>query len=178
MWNKWILSVISEIDGPRALELGHGPGHLQQALHDKGIQIYGLDASSQMGRLALRRLRRDSSNARLVNGMAQELPFPTGSFQQVVATFPTEYIYSEQTLKEVHRVLSPGGKLVILPLAWITGKRWVERAAAWLFRVTGQSGEWQDSYLDPLRQTGFRVTTNYRELKSSRLIIIRAVKLA
>jgi hypothetical protein len=36
-------------------------------------------------------------------------------------------------------VLAPGGRFVLLPLAWITGGSPLERLAAWLFRITGQA---------------------------------------
>jgi len=60
----------------------------------------------------------------------------------VAATFPSEYIFEPQTLAEIRRVLRPGGKLVIIPSAWITGQGWLEQLAAELFRVTGQAGRW------------------------------------
>jgi len=122
-WQKWVECVLPYLDGPTVLELGHGPGHLQVALHQKGIVILGLDLSRQMGRQAYQRLADNQFASRLVRGYAQSLPFAEMNFYQVVATFPTEYIYAEKTLAEVYRTLKPGGTLVVLPVAWITGKR-------------------------------------------------------
>jgi hypothetical protein len=65
---------------------------------------------------------------------------------------------------------------VILALAWITGNTVLEKAAAWLFRVTGEAPDWKDCFLDPVRKAGFQAQVEWVELKSSRLVIILANK--
>jgi ubiquinone/menaquinone biosynthesis C-methylase UbiE len=98
MWTGWVNSVLPYLDGPHILELGHGPGHLQATLqkqaagHPANLRITGLDKSKQMGRLAHKRLVRQGLNPGLAQGDAQRLPFRDESFNQVVATFPSEYI--------------------------------------------------------------------------------------
>ena len=118
-WETWILSALPYIQGPKVLEIGHGPGHLLLALTENGINAVGLDESIQMGRQAYHRLLQNGFSSLLINGMAQHLPFPDSNFHQVVATFPSEYIYYPQTLTEIHRVLTSGGELLALPVAWI-----------------------------------------------------------
>lgn len=173
-WKRWVLSALPRLDGPRLLELGHGPGHLQAALGRKGLQPFGLDRSPQMGRLAFRRLQHNLLAPHLVNGEAQHLPFATASFDQVVATFPTEYIVDALTLAEVRRVLAPRGELLILPVAWITGGSLPERAAAGLFRITGQAPQWDESALAPLQRAGFDATTEIVSLGGSQALLIHA----
>jgi ubiquinone/menaquinone biosynthesis C-methylase UbiE len=177
LWQEWILEVLPGIHGPPVLELGHGPGHLQNALLEKGIWVCGLDSSQQMGRLAAERLKKRDFRPNLINGFAQYLPFANGSFSQVVATFPTDYIVDACTLAEVRRVLTPGGQLTVMPVAWITGNRFLERAAAHLFHITGQAPEWDDRALDPAREAGFKVTIEKRKLKSSEILIVDARKI-
>jgi len=94
-----------------------------------------------MGRLARKRVLRKGFTPCLVCGMAQALPYPAGTFQQVVSTFPSEYIADPQTLMEIYRVLAPDGEAVLLLLAWITDKHWYGRLAAWLFRLPGRHPE-------------------------------------
>src|SRR5690349_17890774 len=109
-WKDWVMSILPFLHGTRILELGHGPGHLQHILVNRGLSSFGLDESPQMGRLAQRKLGSDS---RLSRGLAQSLPFTDHSFDTIVSTFPTDYIFHQQTLSEVHRCLSGGGRLIV-----------------------------------------------------------------
>src|SRR5258705_9904453 len=79
-WQAWVLTALPRVDGPRVLEIGHGPGHLQQALCRKGLQVFGLDESRQMGRMAYSRLKRAGLPIRLSCGYAQSIPFAAGCF--------------------------------------------------------------------------------------------------
>ncbi len=136
----------------------------------------GLDASQQMGRLTAKRLKQLGVKYNLVNAHAQSLPFSSSSLSQIVATFPTEYIVDERTLHEIWRVLCSRGKLIVMPVAWITGDSPLERAAAWIFRITGQAPEWDDRVLEPALKVGFQIKVHRKKLKSSELLLIRAWK--
>lgn len=180
-WKTWVLSVLPYLSGPRVLELGHGPGHLQAAMHERGLQPVGLDESRQFGRVAIKRLRSRNFNYLLVNGYAQFMPFQTGTLNQVVATFPSEYITHPSTLAEIYRVLTPGGTLLILPLAWITGRSLPHRLAARLFTLTGQAPN-QATVVNhpraaaPFRAAGFQVRMELIQHPASTLLLIHAVK--
>lgn len=175
-WQQWIFTTLPFLNGPRVLELGHGPGHLFTELSNRGVQVIGLDASAQMGRLAYSSVSRKGLKPVLVNGYAQSLPFIDGAFDQVAATFPTEYILQPSTLQEIGRVLAPHGRLIVLPVAWITGKGIFDRAAAWLFRVTGQAPQWDPHAVEPLQANGFQVEVHNIQLDSSEVLIIQAAK--
>ena len=178
-WQGWVLTARPYLRG-RVLEIGFGPGHLQAALNKDGLEAFGLDESRQMARQARRRLRRLKAPARLVNGYAQILPFRAESFDCVAATFPSEYIFEAQTLREIRRVLRPGGRLVVIPSAWITGQGWLERLAAGLFRVTGQAGA-LEALLPGIKQriaaSGFEVRHELVEGRGSKVLIIIGEKI-
>jgi ubiquinone/menaquinone biosynthesis C-methylase UbiE len=178
-WQKWVLSVIPYLQGACILELGYGPGHLQMALREKFNTpgtIFGLDASPQMSRIAGHRLKRFGFSPNLVNGTAQNLPYPAGIFQSVAATFPTQYIFDRSSLAEIYRVLAPGGRLVVLTTALITGRSLLEKSAASLFKITGQSTPMERHLLEPARQAGFHVKVQPIRLKSSILMLLIAEK--
>ena len=178
-WKRWVLAAMPYIEGPAVLELGHGPGHLQVAAQQQGLQIVGLDESRQMSRQAANRLRRNGFIPHLVSGYAQDLPFPA-CFNTVVSTFPSEYIVDRRTLGEAYRVLVPGGRLIVLPMAWIGGNAPPERAAAWLFRVTGESAEDRSSFEQkikvPFSEAGFRVDVELLSVGGSTLLFVLARK--
>ena len=175
-WQSWVSCVLPHLDG-RVLEIGFGPGHLQLSLNERGLAAYGVDESRQMAAHARRRLHRHHYPANLARGFAQQLPFPKNSFDTVVATFPTEYIFQLQALREIRRVLAPDGKLVVAPTAWITGTGLLERLAAWLFTVTGQAGAIEATLPGMqarIRSGGFSVRHELVELRGSRVLLIIA----
>ena len=180
-WKDWVLSTLPYLTGPEVLEVGHGPGHLQAALLRNGVHAFGLDESPQMGLRAYQRLRRQGLSCCLVNGYAQSMPFPAQAFSQVVATFPSEYIFDEDVAAEIYRVLMPGGAAVILPSAIITGSSLFDRLAALLFRLTAQAPSQLDKAFisqltAPFHQQGFEVEAITPSISSSRLLILLARK--
>lgn len=172
-WNDWVREILPFITGTRILELGHGPGHLQRILLDLNLDPVAMDESAQMGILAKRRL---GNRHKLARGLAQQLPFENNSFDCVISTFPTDYIFHTQTLSEIRRCLSDGGRLIVLPVAW--PKR---RFLKWLYQVTGESPmDGQESYRlkiqTPFTNAGFDTEVKIVEVQSGILIIVIANK--
>ncbi|UCD99731.1 MAG: methyltransferase domain-containing protein [Chloroflexota bacterium] len=184
-WQTWVFSVIPYLGGRRVLELGCGPGQLLVKYASMGGEIYGLDASPQMLRLARRNLSKSNHRTNLLHSSAEDLPFPNNSFPVIVATFPTNYVFEIETLEQVWRVLDPNGQLVILLAAWITGDNYLDKLAAWLFRVTGESPQqdWDQvetryaQQLSRLSQVGYQVNHQVVNAERSKLLIIRAAKI-
>jgi ubiquinone/menaquinone biosynthesis C-methylase UbiE len=175
-WNSWVLSVLPYLSGPDILEIGPGPGHLQIAMRREGFRSFALEASPEMSRFVFERISRFESCILIVNGYAQFIPFSNLAFNQVVSTFPTEYILNPFVLSEIFRILKPGGQVIILPAAWITGQNFKHRLAAGLFNATGQSPAWDNQLSEKLSAAGFIVATEFIEKKSSRLVIITGTK--
>jgi ubiquinone/menaquinone biosynthesis C-methylase UbiE len=193
-WKDWVLSVVPFIEGTRILEIGHGPGHLQHVLLNRGLLAVGLDESPQMGRLARHNLRRFEktqtpdptqppgyTQISLTRGIAQHLPFPEGSFDTLVATFPSEYIFDPKTLAEAQRVLAPNGRLVILPGATIMGRGILDRAMRLLFRITGEAPPNLSEIIherskQPFTRAGFHVEVHELNIRASLVFILVATK--
>lgn len=172
-WKNWGRSILPFISGTRILELGFGPGHLQRFLSSRGLTLFGLDESSQMAGLAKRRV---GARQQLTRGIAQALPYPNQAFDCVISTFPTEYIFDNQTLAEIKRVLRNGGRLIVLPAAFPKSG-----FLQWLYRITGESpaalnAALQTKLKEPFIRAGFDVQVEIVEVKSSQLLVVIAQK--
>ena len=172
-WNDWVYGILPLIEGTRILEPGHGPGHLQRNLLNRGLFAVAIDESAQMGALAKRRL---GSSQKLTRALAQKIPFADRSFDTIIATFPTEYIFDRYTLSEAYRVLRNSGRLIVLLAAWPKIS-----ILAWLFKVTGESSSdthesIKSKIKDALHHTDFKLEVQIVEVKSSNLLVFTARK--
>lgn len=150
-WDAWRATALRWIPSRgRVLELGPGTGHLLLTLRRQGRNAFALEPSRQMAEISRRRLRRHSLPCPVARGAAQSQPFPSAFFDAVVATFPSEYILEMATLSEIRRTLRPGGVVVIVAAAWPKGPALWDRAAAWLFRITGQTIAPESAWTRPL----------------------------
>jgi len=177
-WQQWVFSVIEFLPGERILELGHGPGHLQVKLNQNQTKVFGIDPSQQMTRLTSKRLIKSGLSNRICRAQGQALPLTSNSFDHVVATFPSEYIFYPRTIQEIKRVLHPRGVAVILLQAEITGKKIPMRFSEWLFKITGQTqpwdGNWENAITRPFTHEGLMTQTNTIDLGHSMIRVIIA----
>lgn len=178
-WHAWQQAAIGHLEvatDAQILELAHGTGNLQIDLMAAGLKPVGYDLSPYMGRIARRKLRRAGLDARLARGMAQHLPFPAGQFDGVVSTFPTEFIIDPQMLREAHRVLKPGGRLVVVPNGQLEITNALVRFLEWLYTITGQRGPWPVNVEALCEEVGFTVRTVVERLPGSQAWVIIAQK--
>jgi len=91
-----------------------------------------------MALIAGRKLRSGKHAGRLNRARAQKLPFPSNYFDNVVATFPSDYMLQDQTLAEIYRVLRSGGRLVIVAEGELRGPWPIRPMIDWLYRITDQ----------------------------------------
>jgi len=115
-WRAWQRQVLPRLRGHDVLELGCGLGDLLADMLDAGYACQAVEHSPQMVRAARETLaRRHAGSPSLVRqGSARSLPFAAQTFDNVVSTFPSEYIYDPETIAQVERVLRPGGRLIVI----------------------------------------------------------------
>jgi len=105
---KWLVFSMLRTKSGRALDLGCGTGNYTLELKRRGFDVIGLDASEGMLRIAR------SKGLNCIRGDAYSLPFPDGSFDLVLSVTMFEFIHEpEKVLREIHRVLRPGGEVLI-----------------------------------------------------------------
>ncbi len=160
-WHKWQKASLRGILGKQILEIGCGTGSLYLELLKRGYKVTGLDASPAMLKQAEKKVRLAGLKPDLVRGRVERLPFPDDSFETVVSTFPTEYSLDARNLKEICRVLYPGGRLVIVDTAFLKPFNRRARWLMWFYQnILGYGGkirsaEAQNQFQLPLSQAGF-----------------------
>jgi ubiquinone/menaquinone biosynthesis C-methylase UbiE len=97
--------------GRRALELGCGTGVFLEKVARSGALIHGLDLSEEL--LAKARARLGAfANVTLDQGNAEQMPYEDQAFDAVYGSSVLHHLDLDAALREVHRVLRPGGRLV------------------------------------------------------------------
>ena len=102
--------------GSPVLEIGCGAGFLTVALAARGLRVESIDSSPAMIASTRARLA-DAGAAEAVTTRVEDvhaLSAPDGSYAAVVALGVVPWLHSpEQALREITRVLRPGGSLII-----------------------------------------------------------------
>jgi len=105
------------IAGRRVLDLGAGFGALALYFAHLGAEVVAVDPNEQRMQVAVSIARRRGLSVGAVTAHAQSLPLPDASIDLVVANNSLCYLVEEPAhrlaLSEIHRVLRPGGWLVV-----------------------------------------------------------------
>jgi len=137
--------------GDRALDVGAGPGFLVAEMAEQvgpHGHVTGIDISDSMVALAQRRCAEDPIKGRttIIKADATALPFPEASFDAAVSTQVLEYVPDVgQALAELHRVLRPGGRALILDTDW-DSVVWHSRDRRRMERILAA---WNERFADP-----------------------------
>jgi ubiquinone/menaquinone biosynthesis C-methylase UbiE len=118
--SRWALGVLAPSEGEHILEIGFGPGvdvaRLVRAVGRSG-QASGVDISREMVRQARARNRAAvrAGRVHLKQGSAARLPHDDATFDAVYAVNSAQFWPDlTQGMREVRRVLRPGGRALIL----------------------------------------------------------------
>jgi demethylmenaquinone methyltransferase / 2-methoxy-6-polyprenyl-1,4-benzoquinol methylase len=124
--------------GDRVLDACCGTGDLALAARGQGADVVGLDFSERM----LERARAKSADVEWVHGDVLALPFGDASFDAVTVGFGVRNVDDlEAGLRELRRVLRPGGRIGILEITQPRGalapfyRLWFDRVVPLLGKV-------------------------------------------
>ena len=136
MWRKRLELVRRAATGSTLLDVGAGIGtFLALARHRAGWSVSGTEVSSAAVAIARQRY-----GLELLEGQAQSLPLPPGTFATVTLWHVLEHVPSPSRLLEVcHAALAPGGRLVIACPNDDDASQVPARVRAWLMRRLGRS---------------------------------------
>ncbi|MFC7497227.1 MULTISPECIES: methyltransferase domain-containing protein [unclassified Nocardioides] len=118
-----VIAALALGSGERVLDVGVGPGFLAAeiaAVVGPGGRVCGIDLSADMLAVAARRdPGTDAAAVELELAGAEAIPYTDGSFDAVVSTQVLEYVPDiPAALAEIHRVLRPGGRVLVLDTDW------------------------------------------------------------
>jgi ubiquinone/menaquinone biosynthesis C-methylase UbiE len=117
------LAAAAGMEVKRVLDVGCGAGQeLLPFVTERGALGFGMDIAPTVGRIGREMYAANAPSARanFLRGKAEELPFPSGSFDVVICRLALPYTHNERAFAEVSRVLRPGGKYLLK----ISGVRW------------------------------------------------------
>ena len=144
-WRERAADLAMVTPGSRALDVATGTGDLAIELARRvvpGGEVVGTDFSEGM----LERARRKSSAVRWEQANALALPYPDDGFDAATVGFGARNFSDlEQGLREMARVVRPGGRVVVLEITTPTKpplstffSLWFDRIVPLLGRVTGE----------------------------------------
>jgi len=114
--HRMLLSHLTDAD-QRILDLGCGTGMFAAAVleHFPQTLVWGMDLSDGMLRQSQERCAAALGRLHLVQGDSMRLPFCDDAFDVITCAHSFHhYPVQERVVAEMHRVLRPGGKLLII----------------------------------------------------------------
>ena len=134
-WRQELVTQMAARDPNRILDVATGTAGVAIALAKRtGAGVTGIDLSEPMLARGRERVRSAGLDDRikLQAGRAEELPFPSGSFDAVSFTYLLRYVRDPAaTVAELARVLRPGG--ILAGLDFFVPPNPVSHAAWWLY---------------------------------------------
>ena len=120
IWRKRAIAQLNPKDHKKILDVATGTADVALEIRKQmpGVEhITGLDISSEMLAFGREKVSKKGwdDQITLVEGDSEDLPFADNTFDAVTVAFGVRnFEHLEVGLKEIHRVIRPGGKLVVL----------------------------------------------------------------
>ncbi len=112
-WKARLVALAQPRRGARVLDLACGTGDIAYLLANRGASVTGLDVTHRMLELASRKA--STARAAFTAGDMMALPFAEATFDLVTVGYGLRNVPElEPAIREIQRVLRPGGRVVSL----------------------------------------------------------------
>lgn len=157
----WRTALLAPLSGS-VLEIGAGTGRNLGRYPPAVTWLVMTEPDRNMRAILERQVRAGSREGEVVDAPAEHLPFPDGTFDAVVSTLVLcSVVDPDAALREIHRVLRPGGRLVFLEHVAAAERparlRWQRRIEPIWKRVAGNCHLTRDSER-AIGSAGFDIT--------------------
>jgi 2-polyprenyl-3-methyl-5-hydroxy-6-metoxy-1,4-benzoquinol methylase len=160
----WIVENIA----PRSvIDVGCGPGHMMEALQQRGVAVYGVDISTA----ALARVKQRGLSAERFDLTRQDVSLPGGPYDLVISSEVAEHL-EERHARNLVRLLTEAGHRI-----YMTAAEPDPSAGVGLFHYNEQPNAY---WINLMAERGFRyepeITTRCRErLRAANVVSYLAV---
>ncbi|MFC1996493.1 class I SAM-dependent methyltransferase [Chloroflexota bacterium] len=159
LWRNWISTTIPHIIGPDVLEVSFGTGYLISQYANQ-YNTYGIDYNWELACIAQQNLQKFNVRAALQQADIEFLPYPNDTFDTVVNTMAfTGYPNGLNALNEIHRVLKPKGRFVLVDIDYPQDRNWLGTLTTQVWAFLGDIIRDMEALF---KHTGFQFT--YQEI--------------
>jgi SAM-dependent methyltransferase len=143
----WLRDELGLGEGQAVLDLGAGTGKFTRRLVATGAQVIAVEPVTEM----LARLSAALPRVEALNGTATQIPLADASVDAVVCAQSFHWFATTESLREIHRVLKPGGRLGLVWNMRDARVPWVARLDAIVNRYEGDTpryytGAWKQAF--------------------------------
>lgn len=128
LWRRRFVRMLAQslpVESPSVLDLACGTGDLTKAMAKENWRVTGLDISAEMMAVGERKCAKTRPRPAFVLGSAEAIPFADNTFDAVTIAFGLRnFDHRASCLREIRRVLKPGGQLAVLEFAVPKRRLW------------------------------------------------------
>lgn len=115
------IDLLGPIEGAAIVDVGSGPGIYARDLALRGARVTAVDSAPAMRAGAIAEAEATGVVIEVADGEANALPFPDATFDAATLVQVIEYVPDAVgALREIARVLRPGGALLVCDTDWAT----------------------------------------------------------
>ena len=158
-WKRRVQMLSSHLrPGMTILEIGCGTGYFTRELTRHGADIVAIDVSPDL--LEIAKAKYSATNVRYEIQNACALTYADAMFDSVVGSSILHHLEIEEALREIYRVLKPGGTIYFTEPNMLNPQIAMQKNIPWIKRRLGDSPDETAFFRWPLRrlleQTGYR----------------------